>query len=117
MTKSQAKKIEAVLETIDIDCCLLPPYSSDYEDIEDYADLTEHLEDNNLFDVEIIYHARAMEYLAENDPSLYQSLELASDMGYETANLGSEILASLLASELVRTDYHDLEGEIDEILE
>ena len=45
---------------------------------------------------EIIYYYRATEYLLENDSSLRESLDLASDMGCTLENLNSEVLATLL---------------------
>ena len=75
------------------------------------------IEDNNGFDIEIIYYSNAIDFLAENDPSLQESLEIASDYGYEANNLNSEILASLLASKLVRDDFYELESEITDFFE
>ena len=67
------------------------------------------------YEQEIIYYYNAIKYLAEHDPSLVESLELACDMGYLTPttyttdsgnpknvlgyninNLNSELLATLL---------------------
>ncbi len=94
-----------VLNLIDIDCINInDPFGSIYEMIDD----------NGGFDVEIIYYSNAIEYLSENDPSLRESLEFASDMGYTPDNLDSEILASLLASKLVREEFMQLEDEIND---
>jgi hypothetical protein len=75
------------------------------------------IEDNQGFDSEIIYYSRAIEYLQENDPSLRNSLEIASEYGYEVSNLNSEILASLLASQNIREDFYKLEDEITEFFD
>ena len=104
------KVIEKLLEEIDIDASL------EGEEIESFEELREFLEDNDSFYVEILYHSRAMEYLTEHDPSLQYSLGLASDMGYEAKDLNSETLASILASENVRSDFEDLEDQITELL-
>ena len=45
---------------------------------------------------EIIYYYKATEYLLENDSSLRDSLDLASEMGCTLENLNSEVLATLL---------------------
>ena len=82
-----------------------------------YDKLTDILNDNNAFDVDIIYYSNAIKYLSENDPSLKDSLELASEYGYSTRDLSSEILASLLASDQLRNDWSDLEEDITEFLE
>src|SRR6056300_1654828 len=74
-----------------------------------YQALSELLDEGGFFDIEIIYYARAMEYLSENDPSLKDSLEIASEMGYTPDNLSSEVLASLLASRLERDRFYELQ--------
>ena len=78
-----------------------------------FSHISEVLSDNNAFDVEIIYYKNAIEYLAKNDPSLSESLDLAAEYGYETKNLNSEILASLLASQESREQFNALQSEID----
>lgn len=75
------------------------------------------IEYNQGFDSEIIYYSNAIEYLKENDPSLRDSLEIASEFGYEISNLNSEILASLLSSQNIREDFYKLEDEITEFFD
>lgn len=97
-----------VLNFVDIDNIdLLNPFDS----------ICEMIEDNNGFDVEIIYYSNAINFLAKNDPSLNESLEIASEYGYTADNLNSEILASLLASKLVREEFYELESEINDFFE
>ena len=48
-----------------------------------------------------------MEYLKEHDNSLNESLEIASEYGYNTENLNSELLASLLASRNKQQDFNE----------
>ena len=92
MTTEQSEKIVKMLADIDIDVT-----AEDIQDIDNLDELEEYLQDNDYFNVEIIYYSRAMEYLSEHDNSLNRAFELASDMGYEVKNLNSEILASLVA--------------------
>lgn len=93
---------------------------TDYVNIEDidfenaFESIEEKISDNNGFDVEIIHYATAIAYLQENDPSLKESLGIASDFGFETKNLNSEILASLLASQNVREEFNEKESEIND---
>ena len=82
-----------------------------------FDSIRQMIEDGNGFDVDIIYYAKAMEYLAENDTSLSESLKIASEYGYEVQNLNSEILASLLASRNVRDEFYELEDEINSFFE
>lgn len=106
------EKIEKLLSDIDIEVSLKD------EAIETFDELREFLEeDQGSFNVEIIYYARAMEYLSENDPSLNESMALAQDMGYEPKDINSELLASILASQNVRNDFDELENEISELLD
>ena len=95
---------------------------TDYIDIEEilqmesYDELYEKLEEQGFFNVEIIYYARAMEYLQTNDTSLSDSLEIAGEMGYRTEDLNSEILASILASKKIQESFGGYYDEIEDIL-
>lgn len=86
------------------------------EDIyEDIDTIREEVEDN--LNVEIIYYSVAIEYLKENDPSLNESLRIASEFGFTPDNLNSEVLASLLASENEREMWYEFESELEEFIE
>jgi len=98
---------------IDIDFCNY----LDFNQLTDFDQLIEELENNNALNVEIIYYSNAIKYLQKNDPSLKESLELASDLGFNTDNLNSEVLASLLASENLRSEFYELENEINDFFE
>jgi hypothetical protein len=69
--------------------------------------IEEELEDNGFFDVEMIYYSNAMQYLKEHDNSLHESMQIASEHGYNTQDLNSELLASLLASRNKREDFNE----------
>ena len=73
------------------------------------------IDENNGFDIEIIYYSNAMEYLTRNDNSLRESIEIALDYGYELKNINSELLASLLASQNSRYEFNQYENEINEL--
>ena len=75
------------------------------------------IEENDGFNCEVIYYSNAIKYLQENDPSLKESFEIASELGYEVKNLNSEILASLLKSQNVRDEFLDFRDEINEFFE
>ena len=107
------KLFEDYAEDIDVDSIL---HYNEIEDINDSDDLLELIEDNNGFDIDIIYYSKAIKYLSENDASLSESIEIAVDMGYSLENLNSETLASLHASQKAREDFYDITDEIDEIL-
>ena len=78
-----------------------------------YNSIYDMIDENNGFDMEVIYYASAMEYLMQNDNSLRESLEIAEEYGFELTSLSSEILASLLKSRNVREEFNELQGEID----
>jgi hypothetical protein len=101
------EKITELLDNIDIDIDL-----SEVKTIDELDELvTEHITGQ-----EVIYYANAIKYLAENDPSLNESLELASQMGYETKDLNSELLATILLQENMNADYTEIREQIKELL-
>ena len=109
--KTQKEMISDYLIDIDIDIDIL-----DYIDIEnvtDFDSLCDEIQDHGGFNIDVIYYYNAIEYLMEHDSSLQLSVELAGEMGYETEQLNSEILASLLASENIRNEFYNLKPEID----
>ena len=66
---------------------------------------------------DIIYYSRAIKFLAENDPSLTESLEIAEELGYKPGDLNSEVLASLLNNNRMREEYYKRRDDIQEILD
>lgn len=84
------------------------------DNITDFESLYEELEENGFFNQEVIYYASAMKILLENDPSLMESMNLASDMGFDCKNLNSEILASLLVSEQLREQFNEFQSDIED---
>lgn len=119
MNEEAKTKIENFLKEVSPD----DVYILDYVDIDNidlenpFDSIEEMISDNNGFDVEIIYYSNAIEYLKNNDPSLNESLEIASKYGYEVGKLNSEILASLLASQYARNDFADLRDDIENFFE
>jgi len=123
-TETQTKQEKQIDDLIKLFEDYLPEIDIDYflngyeigEDINDSNDLMEIIEDNDGFNIDIIYFSKAMDYLAENDASLSESVAIASEYGYSTENINSELLASLHASQKVRDDFWDITDEIDDIL-
>jgi len=117
-TKQETKFDELTTLIDDYTGIYLPDYldEDDIEDINDFDDLYNDLDNNEAFNIDIIYYSRAMTYLSENDFSLSESIEIAVDMGYSLENINSELLASLHASQKARDDFHGITDEIDEIL-
>ena len=115
---TQQESIFKFLNNLDIDITI-----TDYVNIQDidienaHESIRESLDENNGFDIEIIYYRVAMEYLTKNDTSLRESLGLAEDFGFSISSLSSETLASLLASQNAREQYDELQSEIDEFFQ
>lgn len=92
-------------------------YPNEYLKSEKYEDVyTIREEIEECLNVEIIYYSVAIEYLKENDPSLHESLRIASEYGFTPDNLSSEVLASLLASENEREMWYEFESELEEFI-
>ena len=91
-------------------------YLSIKTDLTDVDDIFSDLQDNGYFNEEVIYYSSAIRYLKENDPSLTESLEIATEYGYTTENLNSELLASLHASQKKEnTFYEDIAPELENL--
>lgn len=89
-------------------------YLSSKTDLKDIDDLFDDLQTNGYFNEEVIYYSSAIRYLKENDPSLTESLEIATEYGYTTENLNSELLATLHASQKKEnTFYEDIAPELE----
>jgi phosphoenolpyruvate carboxylase len=86
-------------------------------DINMFETIDNIIQDSNGFDQDVIYYASAMDYLRENDPSLRESIDIASQYGYDINNLNSELLASLLKTQYVINDFNELKDEINEFFE
>lgn len=115
MTEEIKNKIEKFLAELNTEVDILACVDIEDIDLDNAFDsITSMIEDNNGFNIEIIYYGRAMEYLTDNDTSLTISLELANDMGYNLKSLNSEILASLLASENARESFYECRDEIED---
>ena len=118
-TVNTSARIEAFLNSLDAKIEINDNLIN-YVDIEeiDFSDafnsIYEMIDENNGFDIEIIYYANAIKYLQENDPSLKESLEIAEEYGSELKHLTSEVLASLLASRNAREDFSELSEEIED---
>lgn len=90
----------------------------DLEDIEDFEELEDYINDlnnnnnNEITQEEIIYYSNAIEYLAKNDASLLDSLELAEELGYTIKDINSELLASLLKTQENEREYNNFTEEL-----
>lgn len=84
----------------------------DSVDVRDYLERIN--EDRELTDKEVIYYAKAMEYLRKEDPSLQISVWLAHDMWFTIDQVNSEMLASLLMTDDVNEQWCEFINEVEE---
>ena len=103
---------DKLLETFDFQ-----NYLQNRDEIESFEEFEQILQDNNAFDIEVIYYSEAIKYLMENDPSLQESLEIANEFGYSVENLNSEILASLHSSREARNLFYEEQDTIQGFFE
>ena len=112
---NNTEKIESFLRSLKTEVEIM-----DYIQVEDidYSDafnsICDMISDNNGFDIDIIYYSNAIEYLKQNDPSLRESLQIASEYGFSLDKLNSETLASLLASQNAREEFYELQDDIND---
>ena len=91
-------------------------YLSIKTDLTDVNDIFDDLQTNGYFNEEVIYYSSAIRYLKDNDPSLTESLEIATEYGYEAKNLNSELLATLHAShKKENTFFEDIAPELENL--
>lgn len=107
-TQTKNQNLIKFLDTLNLDIDF-NAFISDDDDINDFYDLHAILDNNNAF-------SKAIKFLAENDNSLQDSINLASELGYDINNVNSEVLASLLATEMLRNEFYSYEGEINDYI-
>ena len=118
LSQTQQTAIFEFLNGLKTEVCI-----TDYVNIEDidienaFESIHETIEENGGFNIDVIYYSNAIKYLQENDPSLRESLEIASEYGYTLEGLSSEVLASLLASQNARSEFYELQSEIDDFFQ
>ena len=118
LNQEQRERVAEFLKGLNISIDILNYVNPEDIDIENaYESILEALQENGGFNVEIIYYSNAIQFLQENDPSLKESLEIASEFGYSLENLNSEVLASLLASRQAEEEFYDLQSEIDDFFQ
>lgn len=111
-TINKMKTIAEFLKAFTTDIDLVNSYNEGMS----FSEFNEDI-DTVIQQSEIIYYSEAMKYLSENDNSLCESLELASELGYTTENLNSELLATLLYQQYLMNQWQEIYQEIEEYFE
>lgn len=83
-----------------------------YDGAPDADDFRDWYRETYIDSAEVIYYHSAMDYLRESDPSLQESMTLATDYGLEISNLTSETLATILLQQNLGEDLYDLDEYI-----
>jgi hypothetical protein len=116
----KTKQFNELLELInpiansDIDCYIS---KDEIKCINDFDDFFDTLQDNGYFySIEVIYYHKAMIYLAENDASLSESLEIADELGYNVKDINSELLATLLMQQKETELFYEMRNDIEKII-
>lgn len=91
-------------------------FDMDESDINSADDVFEYIEER-INEIEVIYYDNAMKILSKYDPSLQESLEYASDLGYDCKDLNSELLATIACQEWARQDLDDIRDDIEEVVD
>ena len=100
------------------DNCEIEIDLEDLDGINDTDDLySEHVERAINEQTDVIYYSHAIEFLSKNDPSLRESLEIASEHGYKPEDLDSEKLASLLNYKLTLDTFWTFSDDLDALIE
>ena len=70
---------------------------------------------NAIMQEEVIYYSEAIKYLMREDSSLYESLNIASEYGYTTEQLNSELLATLFYQQKLTEQWYEIEEQVKEM--
>jgi len=99
---------EKIYDNFNIDLAAL------YDNEDTFSDFCDKV-NNAIMQEEIIYYSKAIKYLMNEDASLNHSLDIASEYGYTTEHLNSELLATLLYQQKLTEQWYEMETEIKEI--
>lgn len=121
MSKKLTEKEEGIIDKIqdlinDTDDLSQISFDMDESEIGSADDVFEYIEER-INEIEVIYYDNAMKILSKYDPSLQESLEYASDLGYDCKDLNSELLATIACQEWARQDLDDIRDDIEEVVE
>lgn len=98
-------------------------FLSDHLDVEyfidsdhDFSDFAETVR-VQIDQTNVIYYSTAMNFLMENDNSLMESMQIAADYGYTTENINSELLATLLLQNELRSNFCEIEDLVSDLFD
>ncbi len=83
--------------------------NDEIDNIDEFSEVVQE----RINETEVIYYSEAMKLLNVHDTSLTISLSLASDFGYSTIDLNSELLATLLIQQMLSEELNEVIEEIE----
>lgn len=117
MTEKEESVIDKIQDLIDdTDDLSSISFDMDESDINSADDVFEYIEER-INEIEVIYYDNAMKILSKYDPSLRESLEYASDLGYDCKDLNSELLATIACQEWARQDLDNIRDDIEYVVD
>lgn len=103
-------KLQQIAEDNQFDIDLANLY---YED-DDFDEFNDKVYEAISYE-DVIYYSEAIKYLSREDASLSDSLEIASEHGYTTDQLNSELLATLLYQQKLNEQWYEISEQIEEL--
>ena len=107
---SISTKLQQIAEDNQFDIDLANLYCKD-DTFNDFCDKV----NDAIMSEEVIYYYEAIKYLMREDASLGDSLEIASEYGYTTEQLNSELLATLLYQKRLTDQWYKIEEQVKEL--
>jgi hypothetical protein len=117
LTKNQVEEIKNLFLNTELMCDVDFQYYLEGAEVHSVECIETILDSGDVFNHEIIYYNKAMEFLMRYDPSLKDSLDIASDLCFNCSDLSSELLASLLGSQIIREEFMEYYTELQELIE
>ena len=103
-------KLQQIAEDNQFDIDLANIY---YED-DTFTDFCDKVNDA-IMEENVIYYSEAIKYLMREDASLSNSLDIASEYGYTTDQLNSELLATLLYQQRLTEQWYEISEQVEEL--
>ena len=107
---SMSTKLQQITEDTQFDSDVANLYYKE----DTFTDFCDKVNDA-IMSEEVIYYYEAMKYLTREDTSLSDSLEIASEYGYTTEQLSSELLATLLYQQKLTEQWYEIEEQVEEL--
>lgn len=112
MDKEELQDFKDQLESTTYLCDIVSSTDVEYlmedNEYDDVSDLKQDILEHYILTYEVIYYSNAIEFLQREDPSLGESMEIASEMCITTDCLNSELLATLLFQRKAETELYEI---------